>query len=268
MSVFHNKVVVITGGSDGIGKALVDGFLSEGAKVATCGRNYDKLYQLQSQYAGKPLLIHTTDISKQQECKSFIDAVIKNFGQIDILINNAGISMRALFCDVELDALRKVMDVNFWGSVYCTKYALPSIMKSNGSIVSISSVAGYRGLPGRSGYSASKFALNGWMETLRTELLNTGVNVLWVCPGFTESNIRNAALDSKGQALGETTMDEKAMMSSAECASRIIEAIRKRKRTIVLTFTGKETVFLNKFFPSLADKLVRKFFYKKGELVK
>jgi len=268
MSVFHNKVVVITGGSDGIGKALVDGFLSEGAKVATCGRNYDKLYQLQSQYAGKPLLIHTTDISKQQECKSFIDAVIKNFGQIDILINNAGISMRALFCDVELDALRKVMDVNFWGSVYCTKYALPSIMKSNGSIVSISSVAGYRGLPGRSGYSASKFALNGWMETLRTELLNTGVNVLWVCPGFTESNIRNAALNSKGQALGETTMDEKAMMSSAECASRIIEAIRKRKRTIVLTFTGKETVFLNKFFPSLADKLVRKFFYKKGELVK
>ena len=111
-------------------------------------------------------------------------------------------------------------------------------------------------------------ALNGWMETLRTELLNTGVNVLWVCPGFTESNIRNAALDSKGIALGETTMDEKAMMSSTECARHIIEAIRKRKRTIVLTFTGKETVILNKFFPSLADKLVRKFFYKKGELVK
>ena len=268
MSVFNNKVIVITGGSDGIGKALVDAFLTEGAKVATCGRNYDKLYQLQSKYAGKPLLIHTTDISKQQECKSFIDAVIKNFGQIDILINNAGISMRSLFCDVELDALRKVMDVNFWGSVYCTKYALPAILNSKGSIVSVSSVAGYRGLPGRSGYSASKFALNGWMETLRTELLNTGVNVLWVCPGFTESNIRNAALDSKGIALGETTMDEKAMMSSTECARHIIEAIRKRKRTIVLTFTGKETVILNKFFPSLADKLVRKFFYKKGELVK
>ncbi len=268
MSVFNSKVVVITGGSDGIGKALVDSFLSEGAKVATCGRNYDKLYQLQSQYAGMPLLIHTTDVSKQQECKSFIEAVIKNFGRIDILINNAGISMRALFSDVELDALRKVMDVNFWGSVYCTKYALPAIISSKGSIVSVSSVAGYRGLPGRSGYSASKFALNGWMETLRTELLNTGVNVLWVCPGFTESNIRNAALDSKGQALGETTMDEKAMMSSAECAKHIMDAIRKRKRTIVLTLTGKQTVFLNKFFPFLADKLVRNFFYKKGNLVK
>ena len=268
MSLFNNKVVVITGGSDGIGKALVDSFLMQGAKVATCGRNYDKLYQIQSIYAGKPLLIHTADISKQQECKSFIDAVLKNFGQIDILINNAGISMRALFEDVELDALRKVMDVNFWGSVYCTKFALQSILSTKGTIVSISSIAGFRGLPGRSGYSASKFALNGWMESLRTELLDSGVNVLWVSPGFTESNIRKAALDSSGKATGETTMNEKAMMTSAECAQHIITAIEKRKRTIILTFQGKETVFLNKFFPALADKLVRKFFFKKGELVK
>ena len=268
MSVFNNKVVVITGGSDGIGKALVDSFLSMGAKVATCGRNYDKLYQIQSAYPGKPLLIHTSDISREQECNSFIDAVIKNFGQIDILINNAGISMRALFADVELDALRRVMDVNFWGSVYCTKFALPSILKANGTIVSISSVAGFRGLPGRSGYSASKFALNGWMESLRTELLESGVNVLWVSPGFTESNIRKAALDGSGNASGETTMNEKAMMSSTECAQHIITAIEKRKRTLILTFQGKETVFLNKFFPSLADKLVRKFFFKKGILVK
>jgi len=268
MSVFNNKVVVITGGSDGIGKALVNAFLLMGARVATCARNYDKLYQLQSNNAGKPLLIHTTDISKESDCQNFIETIINNFGQIDILINNAGISMRALFSDVELDALRKVMDVNFWGSVYCTKFALPSILKSKGTIVSISSVAGYRGLPGRSGYSASKFALNGWMESLRTELLESGVNVLWVCPGFTESNIRNAALDSKGKAHGETTMDEKAMMSSTECAQHIIEAIEKRKRTIVLTITGKETVYLNRFLPSIADKLVRKFFYKNGELVK
>jgi short-subunit dehydrogenase len=268
MSFFKNKVVVVTGGSDGIGKALVDAFLSLEAKVATCGRNYDKLYQIQSAYPGKPLLIHTADVSREQECKSFIEAVVKSFGPIDILINNAGISMRALFEDVELDALRKVMDVNFWGSVYCAKFALPSILKTKGSIVGISSVAGFRGLPGRSGYSASKFALNGWMESLRTELLESGVNVLWVSPGFTETNIRNAALDSKGQAHGETTMDEKSMMTSAECAQHIITAIEKRKRTIVLTFTGKETVFINKFFPSLADKLVRKFFYKKGVLIK
>lgn len=268
MSQFLHKVVVVTGGSDGIGKALVEAFLQQGAKVATCGRNYDKLYQLQSTHSGHPLLIHTADVSKEQDCRQFIDQVIKSFGTIDILINNAGVSMRALVEDVELDTIRKVMDINFWGTVYCTKFALPHIINNKGTVVGVSSIAGYRGLPGRSGYSASKFAVHGWLEALRTELLESGVNVMWVCPGFTSSNIRNAALNKAGQSQGESPMDEGKMMSSADCAQHIIKAIVKRKRTIVLTFTGKETVFLNRFFPSLADKLVRKFFFKNGELVK
>ena len=268
MSVFLNKVVVITGGSEGIGKALVDNFIQLGAKVATCGRNYDKLYQLQSTYSGKPLLIHTTDVSKEQECKQFIDEVITSFGTIDILINNAGVSMRSLVVDVELDTIRKVMDINFWGTVYCTKFALPHVLNNNGTIVGVSSIAGYRGLPGRSGYSASKFAVNGWLESLRTELLNSGTNVMWVCPGFTTSNIRNAALNKFGKSQGESPMDEADMMSSNECALHIIKAIEKKKRTLVLTFTGKRTVFLNRFFPSLADKLVNKFFFNNGQLVK
>ncbi|HEX7691455.1 MAG TPA: SDR family NAD(P)-dependent oxidoreductase, partial [Sediminibacterium sp.] len=130
------------------------------------------------------------------------------------------------------------------------------------------SIAGYRGLPGRSGYSASKFAMNGWLEALRTELLDSGVNVMWVCPGFTTSNIRNAALNRKGEAQGESPLDEGKLMSSEECAEHIADAITKRKRTIVLTGQGKQTVFLNRFFPAMADKLVRKFFFKNGELVK
>jgi short-subunit dehydrogenase len=268
MSVFNNKVVVITGGSDGIGKALVELYLSLGAKVATCGRNYDKLYQLQQTNASKPLLIHTADVSKQDECKSFIDAVINTYGSVDILINNAGVSMRSLFEEVELDALKKVMDINFWGTVYCTKFCLPFILKNKGSIVGVSSIAGYRGLPGRSGYCASKFAVNGWLESLRTELLHSGVNVMWVCPGFTSSNIRSAALNKVGIAQGETTMNEGKMMSSEECATHITKAIEKRKRTLVLTFTGKRAVFMNKFFASLADKLTYNFFFKNGELVK
>ena len=268
MSQFLNKVVVITGGSDGIGKALVESFLQQGAKVATCGRNYDKLYQLQSTHTGRPLLIHTADVSKEQDCRQFIDQVVKSFGTIDILINNAGVSMRALVEEVELDTIRKVMDINFWGTVCCTKFALPHIIKNKGTIVGVSSIAGYRGLPGRSGYSASKFAVHGWLEALRTELLESGVNVMWVCPGFTSSNIRNAALNKSGRSQGESPMDEGKMMSSEECAQHIIKAIIKRKRTIVLTFTGKETVLLNRFFPSLADKLIRKFFFKNGELVK
>jgi len=268
MSIFQNKIVVITGGSEGIGKALVDTFLLQGAKVATCGRNYDKLYQLQSSHSTMPLLIHTADVSKEDDCRNFIDTVIKEFGTIDILINNAGISMRAVVEDVDLDAIRKVMDINFWGTVYCTKFSLPYIIQNKGTVVGVSSIAGYRGLPGRSGYSASKFAVNGWLEALRTELLDSGVNVMWVCPGFTTSNIRNAALNKHGNAQGESPMDEGKMMSAEECSQHILIAIEKRKRTLVLTFTGKRTVFMNKFFPSLADKLVRKFFFKNGELVK
>jgi short-subunit dehydrogenase len=268
MSIFENKVVVVTGGSEGIGKALVDAFLHAGAKVATCGRNFDKLYLLQSAHSGLPLMVQATDVSKESDCANFINAVIKSFGTIDILVNNAGISMRALVKDVELDTLRKVMDINFWGTVYCTKLALPYIIQNKGTIVGVSSIAGYRGLPGRSGYSASKFAVNGWLESLRTELLDSGVNVMWVCPGFTASNIRNAALDGEGNSQGESPIDESKLMSADECAHHILVAMEKRKRTLVLTSNGKQTVFVNRFFPSLADKLVRKFFYKNGELVK
>jgi short-subunit dehydrogenase len=160
------------------------------------------------------------------------------------------------------------MDINFFGAVYCTRFALDSIIERKGTIVGVSSIAGYRGLPGRSGYSASKFALQGWLESVRTELLDSGVNVMWVCPGFTTSNIRNAALNSKGEAQGESPMDESKMMSAEECAEIIIHAIEKRKRTVVMTFTGKRTVFMNKFFPGFADKMTRKFFYKEGKLVK
>jgi short-subunit dehydrogenase len=214
------------------------------------------------------LFIHATDVSKEIDCKGFIDAVIKEFGTIDILINNAGVSMRALVQDVDFETIKRVMDINFWGTVYCTKFALDHIIKNKGTIVGVSSIAGYRGLPGRSGYSASKYAVNGWLEALRTELLESGTNVMWVCPGFTSSNIRNAALNSKGESQGESPMDEGAMMSSEECAVHIANAIQKRKRTLVLTFTGKRAVFMNKFFPALADKLVRKFFFKNNELVK
>jgi short-subunit dehydrogenase len=268
MYSFNNKVVVITGGSEGIGKALVHAFLAEGAKVGTCGRNYDKLYQLQSNYAGKPLMIHTADVSKEIDCKKFIEAVINTFGTIDILINNAGVSMRSMFVDVELDTLRRLMDVNFWGTVHSTKFALPYILKNKGTVLAVSSIAGFRGLPGRVGYSASKYAVNGFMEGLRTELLDSGVNVMWVCPGFTASNIRNVALDKQGKPQGESPLDEKKLMTAEECAAHIIKAIKKRKRTLILTLNGKETVLLNKFFPSLTDRLVRFFFFKKGQLVK
>lgn len=265
---FKNKVVAITGGSEGIGKALIDALIPLGAKIATCGRNQDKLYNLQVQYSNHMLHTIVADVSRYDDCKNFISSTIETYGGIDILINNAGISMRALLQDAEVDVIKKVMDINFFGTVYCTKLALNSIIERKGTIVGVSSVAGYRGLPGRSGYSASKFAVNGWLEAVRTELLDTGVNVMWVCPGFTRSNIRNAALNSKGYAQGESPLNERDLMSSQDCANHIIKAIEKRKRTIILSFSGKETVFMNRFFPSLTDRLVKRFFYKNGELVK
>lgn len=265
---FNNKVVAITGGSDGIGKALIELLLPMGAKIATCARNQDKLYDLQLRHSTKPLHCVVADVSNYNDCKLFIDSTIKQFGGIDILINNAGISMRSLLKDAELDVFKKVMDINYFGTVYCTKLALDSIVERKGTIVGISSIAGYRGLPGRSGYSASKFAVNGWLEAIRTELQEDGVNVMWISPGFTRSNIRNAALNHKAQAQGETPLNESELMSSEECAGYIIRAIEKRKRTLVLTFTGKQTVFLNRFFPSLTDKLTRKFFFKDGKLIK
>ena len=265
---FKNKVVVITGGSDGIGKALVDALIAAGAKVATCGRNQDKLYDLQLLHSGKPLHTIVADVSRYSDCENFIQSTIQFYGGIDILINNAGISMRALLKDADAAVIEKVMDINFKGTLYCTKLALDSIIKNKGTIVGISSIAGYRGLPGRSGYSASKFAVHGFLEALRTEMIDSGVNVMWVCPGFTASNIRNAALNKKGLAQGESPMDEGKMMSSGKCAQHILKAIEKRKRTLVLTFKGKQTVFLNKFFPRLTDRLTRNFFFKNNELIR
>ncbi|MEP6676428.1 MAG: SDR family oxidoreductase [Ferruginibacter sp.] len=267
-SFFNGKVVAVTGGSDGIGKALVDQLLMYGAKVATCARNQDKLYDLQVAHSNRPLHTIVADISNYEDCKKFIHSTIDTFGGIDILINNAGIPMRSMLQDANVDVIRKVMDINFYGTVYCTKLALDSIIERKGTIVGVSSIAGYRGLPGRSGYSASKFAVNGWLESVRTEMMDKGVNVMWVCPGFTTSNIRKASLNSIGQSHGESPMDEASMMSSTQCAEHILKAIEKKKRTIVLTFNGKRTVFLNKFFPRWADKLVHGFFFKNGELVR
>lgn len=265
---FANKVVVITGGSEGIGRALVEIMLSRGAKVATCGRKHDKLYLLQKKFPNKPLHVLVADVSSESDCNQFIQSTLKTYGRIDVLINNAGLSMRATVLEADVNAFKRLMDVNYWGTVYCTKAALPSIIESKGTIVGISSIVGYRGIPGRSAYSASKFAMRGWLEALRVEMIEHGVNVLWVSPGFIATNIRSVALNAKGEPIGETPMDESKLMSPEECAMHIVKAIEKRKRAVVLTLTGKATVLMSKFLPKLADKYIHRFFFKDGKLIK
>lgn len=259
---FQNKIIVITGASSGIGKALALGFLTQGAKVALCARNLGKLQEAFSDIDNNNLLLVAADVSQENDCKDFVQAVLEKWGAIDALINNAGISMRALFEEVELDVLRNLMDINFWGTVYMSKYALPSILKSKGIITGISSIAGYRGLPARTGYSSSKFAMQGFLESLRTEMLHTGVHVMWVSPGFTASNIRNTALSASGNAQKETPLAEDKLMSAEECAERIIKAMTQRKRTVVMTTQGKLAVWLNKWIPSFVDKQVYNLFLK------
>jgi short-subunit dehydrogenase len=156
------------------------------------------------------------------------------------------------------------MDINFWGTVYCCKYALPYLIKSKGSIAGISSVAGFKGLPARTGYSASKFAMNGFLESLRLEMLNKQVSITIICPGYTNSNIRNAALNKAGNQQGETPLDEKKLMSAEQVAHEILLAIQNRKNFTVLTLLGKVTFWLNKFFPEFIDQQTIKLISKES----
>jgi dehydrogenase/reductase SDR family protein 7B len=253
-----DKVVIITGGSSGIGKACAEVFGSNGAKVVITGRNRVNLDEttLLLESKGITVLAIQADSAKEEDNEMLVNETVKVYGKIDILINNAGISMRALFADADLSVLKKVMDINFYGTVYATKYALPEIVKNRGSVVGVSSIAGSIGLPGRTGYSASKFAMNGFLEALRIELLNKNVHVLVACPGFTTSNIRNTSLSKDGTIIGESSMDEGKMMSAEEVALSIYKAVKQRKRDLVLTTQGKSTILLKKFFPGLVDKVV------------
>lgn len=252
------KVVVITGGTSGIGKALAFEFGLKGSKIFITGRDQEALTGTVTELEKKGIRAQgiTADVTIPEDNNRMAGEAIKAFGGIDVLINNAGISMRAIFEEVDPEVIRKVMEINFFGAVYATRACLPEIMRNRGSIIGISSIAGFRGLPARTGYSASKFALNGFLESLRTELLKSGVHVLTACPGFTASNIRKRSLTVDGTSQGESPRAEEKMMTAEECAAHIYRATVKRKRTLILTLQGKLVVFLNKWLPGLADRMV------------
>jgi short-subunit dehydrogenase len=268
MKLNDNKVVVITGASSGIGKALAIEFARRGANLVVAARQYVALCELTEslikEYGIQAVAVQC-DVSVEDDCAFLIKQSILTFGKIDVLINNAGISMRALFNDVDVKVMKTLMDVNFWGTVYCTKYALPHLLKTQGSLVGVSSIAGYKGLPGRSGYSASKFAMNGFLDVLRVENLKKGLHVLTACPGFTASNIRYTALGKDGSQQGETTLEEEKMMTAEEVAMTIADGVENRTRTLIMTGQGKLTVMLNKFFPAWLDNLVYKTFAKEKD---
>jgi short-subunit dehydrogenase len=253
-----DKVVIITGASSGIGKACAEEFGKKGASIIITGRNAANLQETSMSLtkAGINNLAIVADASLEEDNKRMVEETLRTYGRIDILINNAGISMRALFADLSLEVFRKVIDINFYGTVYATKYCLPHIIATRGSIIGISSINGYRGTPARTAYSASKYAMQGFLESLRTEVMKKGVHILVACPGFTSSNIRNAALLANGQPQGESPREEEKLMSSEEVARHILKATLQRKRDLILTTQGKLAVFLNKWIPGVMDKVV------------
>ena len=259
-SYFKDKVVIVTGASSGIGLASARLFGSLGANVAMVARSYGKLCELASSVAtADRVLCVRCDVTEEFECKSMVASVLQRWGRIDILVNNAGISMRAMFKDLDLSVLHRLMDVNFWGTVNCTKYALPYLLESKGQVVGVISIAGYSALPARTGYSASKYAVRGFLDTLRIEHLKDGLGVLVFAPGYTSSNVRNAALTADGTPQGETPLDEDKLMSAEACAMHLAKALAARRSAVTLTPLGRATVLAHRLFPRLTDRLTYRY---------
>ncbi len=263
----RNKVVLITGASSGIGKALAEAFATAGARLVLGARTLSALEALKPgllQRGSPAVHVVQMDVTVEADCARFAAEAVQHMGGIDVFIANAGIGMYAPFADCDVSTLRQVMEVNLWGVVNCTKYALPHLLKSRGSLVAVSSIAGRVGLPWGSGYSASKFALEGFCNVIRTEHLHLGLHVLVAMPGFTTSNIRNRHLGAHGEIIPTGGRKVKGEMPAEVCAQHILHATIARKRTLVLTHQGILGVLLAKWLPGVLDRSVNKRFMKKS----
>src|SRR4051812_10089347 len=260
------KVFVITGASDGIGAEMARQLArSQGAQAALvlAARNQQKLEAVAQQCrgAGAKAEAVMTDVGQEAQCRALIDKSVQLFGRIDGLVNNAGMSAQALFSDVRAQDLHwyeDLMRVNFWGSVWCTHAALPHVKQSRGHIVAVSSLAGLIGVPGRTAYSATKFAMTGFFEALRAELKSTGVSVTTAYPGVVATEIRYRGYNAKGEAAGSSGLKEDDAMPVEECARLIIDGMQARKREVVMTARGKLGRFLKLLAPGLIEDMALK----------
>jgi short-subunit dehydrogenase len=254
-TIFKDKVVIVTGASSGIGKAIAKEFARNGSKVVMAARSEERLISLEKEIKdlGFEASVCVTDVTREDDCQRLVEFTVKKYGTVNILINNAGISMRAVFSEVDLSVLKRLMDVNFWGTVYCTKYAIPYLVENKGSVVGVSSVAGFHGLPGRTGYSASKFAIQGFLETIRIEYLKKKLHVMIIFPGFTSSEVRRHALTADGSEQGNSPRAEGRMMTPEFVARWVLKGIRKKKRHKIMTWEGRFTALLQRIVPALVD---------------
>ena len=257
------KIIVITGASDGIGAELARQLARRhGAALGLvlAARHAGRLDAVASQCAaqGAQTLVVAADLAQEPACRDLIAAAVARFGRIDALINNAGISAQALFGDVQAENLgwyEQLMRINFWGSVWCTHAALPFLKQSRGSIVAVASLAGLIGVPGRTAYSASKFAMAGFFEALRAELKNAGVSVTTAYPGVVATRIRHHGLNAAGLAAGSSGLREEKAMRVEVCAQLILQAMDKREREVVMTISGKLGRWLKLLAPGRVEAM-------------
>jgi len=257
-SLLKGKVMAVTGGASGIGLAICRRFGREGCRVAVIDVNGEEaLREAQAlQGAGIEARAFTCDVSREEECLETIKTVIDTYGGIDILVNNAGLTQRSAFVTTQTAVYRKVMDVNFFGALYCTKAAIGSLIERRGVIVVTSSHAGYSPLLGRTGYSASKHALHGLFESLRTEIREVGVHVLMLCPGFTRTNLQKRALDGDGSITRHPRSKVGAEDTPEQVAEAVFRGVLRRKRILILTPTGKMTYWLSRLAPGLYERIM------------
>ena len=257
------KIIVITGASDGIGAEMarqLAGRYGADVGLVLAARDERKLGQVSDDCLalGTRVLVVRTDVSVEAECRQLVDAAVAHFGRLDALINNAGMSAQALFEDVKATDLawyEQLMRINLWGSVWCTHAALPFLRQSRGSIVAVSSLAGLIGVPGRTAYSATKFAMTGFFEALRAELKNAGVSVTTAYPGVVATNIRHHGLNAAGVAAGSSGLKEDDAMSVEVCAALILQGLDRRQREVVMTTQGKLGRWLKLFAPSTVEAM-------------
>jgi short-subunit dehydrogenase len=257
------KIVVITGASDGIGAEMARQLAATyGSQIGLvmAARTAQTLEAAANAVhaSGAQVMAVATDVGDRAQCQNLIDKTLLRFGRIDALINNAGISAQALFEDVSAQDLHwyeDLMRINFWGSVWCTHAALPALKESRGQIVAVSSLAGIVGVPGRTAYSASKFAMSGFFEALRAELKGAGVSVTTAYPGVVSTNIRYRGLNAQGKAAGSSGLKEDDAMSVQACAGLILRGMQRREREVVMTTKGKIGRFLKLLAPGVVENM-------------
>lgn len=255
---FRENVVVITGGSAGIGRELAYQLAAQGSWLVLAAREPTLLEDTvrEARDRGARAIAVPTDVAVEAQCQALIERAIAEYGRIDALINNAGISMHARFDELgSVEPLERVMQINYFGSVYCTHFALPHLKRSRGRIVAVSSLAGITGVPTRSAYAGSKHAMAGFFDSLRIELADDGVSVTVVYPGFVATEIASRGLGPGGKLLGHRPIDDSAAMSAEECARQIIGAAAARRRELVMSTRAKIGRWVKLVAPSLIDRI-------------